>query len=211
MTERNQGEERPGLAGQTSGEGGIRAADAAISTDRETLESSGELDNLKALERETAEVLVSVTRAMYPHDRIPDKHYARVVASLDEKASADERTRELLEAGVASLATLTGRWPREFGSLDESDQVQALRRIEDGPFFKTVASEVVNGLYSQHDVWPYFGYEGPSNDKGGYINRGFNDIDWLDDAPDYRGKPIERTFVDRQEKVTTEQRIEKEG
>jgi hypothetical protein len=25
------------------------------------------------------------------------------------------------------------------------------------------------------------GYEGPSFDKGGYLNRGFNDLDWLPD------------------------------
>jgi hypothetical protein len=39
-------------------------------------------------------------------------------------------------------------------------------------------------------VWPYFGYEGPSNDKGGYAHRGFDDIDWLDEAPDRRGNPV---------------------
>jgi hypothetical protein len=25
------------------------------------------------------------------------------------------------------------------------------------------------------------GYEGPSFDKGGYLERGFNDLDWLPD------------------------------
>ena len=34
-------------------------------------------------------------------------------------------------------------------------------------------------LYNNKEVWPKFGYEGASADKGGYINRGFNDIDWL--------------------------------
>jgi hypothetical protein len=29
-------------------------------------------------------------------------------------------------------------------------------------------------------VWAKFGYEGPSADKGGYISRGFDDIDWLE-------------------------------
>jgi hypothetical protein len=37
-------------------------------------------------------------------------------------------------------------------------------------------------LYNNPDVWPKFGYEGASADKGGYINRGFNDIDWLPSA-----------------------------
>ena len=28
-------------------------------------------------------------------------------------------------------------------------------------------------------MWDLLGYEGYSSDKGGYINRGFNDLDWL--------------------------------
>jgi hypothetical protein len=28
-------------------------------------------------------------------------------------------------------------------------------------------------------VWPIFGYEGESYSKGGYIKRGFDDIDWI--------------------------------
>jgi len=28
-------------------------------------------------------------------------------------------------------------------------------------------------------VWPIFGYEGASFEYGGYIDRGFNDINWL--------------------------------
>jgi hypothetical protein len=28
-------------------------------------------------------------------------------------------------------------------------------------------------------VWDLLGYEGPSFDKGGYLHRGFNDLDWL--------------------------------
>ena len=214
MTQGKTGEDKgPGLEGQISGEGGIRTGDAAVATDKPAYEPEGQggLDNLQALDRETATVLVSVSRAMYPHDRIPDLHYERVVAALDEKAAASEEVKTLLTEGVQSLATLTGRYPNEFGSLDEADQVKALKRIEGGPFFKTVASEIVVGLYSQPDIYPYFGYEGSSNDKGGYVHRGFNDIDWLDDAPDYRNKPVETVAVDPVEDVVTEQNAKKEG
>lgn len=191
MTEKFGNEERgPGLRGQESGEGGVRPADAAVATDKDAYNAPGDgsLGNLKALDTETATTLVGVTRAMYPHDHIPDKHYERVVASLDEKAAADNEMKALLTEGVGSLATLTGAETSAFKSLDESEQTEALKKIEDGAFFKAVAGEVVTGLYSQPDVWSYFGYEGPSNDKGGYLHRGFNDIDWLDEAPDRRGQ-----------------------
>jgi hypothetical protein len=37
-------------------------------------------------------------------------------------------------------------------------------------------------LYNQKEVWPKFGYEGSSAEHGGYIKRGFADIDWLPKA-----------------------------
>lgn len=214
MTETgNNKEAGPGLAGQMSGEGGIRAGDAAVATDKQPYEPAGEsgLTNIKALDGETATTLVAVARAMYPHDRVPDLHYERIVASLDEKAAGDDHMRVLLVEGVRSLSTLTGRWPHEFGGLAEAEQAKALQRIEHGPFFKAVAAEIVVGLYSQPDIWPYFGYEGPSNDKGGYVNRGFDDIDWLDDAPDYRGHKVEKSYTDSLDHEITEQDISKES
>ena len=41
------------------------------------------------------------------------------------------------------------------------------------------ASGLVTGLYNQKEIWPIFGYQGESFSQGGYIDRGFNDIDWL--------------------------------
>ena len=42
--------------------------------------------------------------------------------------------------------------------------------------------DLVVSLYNQKEVWPKFGYEGSSAEHGGYINRGFADIDWLPKA-----------------------------
>lgn len=181
-----------GLDGQLSGEGGIRTADAAMASEQLGVDPNIEdpLGGLQALDFETATTLSGVARAMYPHERLPDLHYQRVVAALDVKAAADERLRTLLSEGIGFLATTTGRRPEEFAGLDEAEQVAALKRLEETPFFQAIAAEVVVNLYSQHDVWPYFGYEGPATDQGGYLHRGFDDIDWLDSAPDRRGAPV---------------------
>ena len=61
----------------------------------------------------------------------------------------------------------------------ESDRVALLEQIQDGPFLQTIRGGLVTGIYGNPEVWPLFGYEGPSADKGGYIDRGFDDIDWL--------------------------------
>lgn len=190
-----------GLEGQMSSEGGIRTADAAVTDGELGVETSGGgLGSLQALDKETATTLVGMARAMYPHDRLPDGPYETVVAALDTKAAADEKLKTLLTEGVGFLATTTGRHPREFASLPEPEQVKALTRLEKTPFFTTVASEIVVNLYSNPEVYAYLGYEGPSVDKGGYVDRGFDDLDWIEDVPDRRDNQIV-------ERVGTEERI----
>ena len=61
----------------------------------------------------------------------------------------------------------------------EEDRVKVLQQIEATPFFQTIRGGLVVGLYNQKDLWPIFGYEGKSYSKGGYIARGFDDIEWL--------------------------------
>jgi hypothetical protein len=61
----------------------------------------------------------------------------------------------------------------------EADRVVLLQGIEQTDFFKTVRGDLVVSLYNQKELWPKFGYEGSSAEHGGYIQRGFADIDWL--------------------------------
>jgi hypothetical protein len=62
---------------------------------------------------------------------------------------------------------------------DEDARVAAIKQIEHGPFFAKVYGTTVVSLYNQRALWPMFGYQGPSSALGGYLHRGFNDLDWL--------------------------------
>jgi hypothetical protein len=42
---------------------------------------------------------------------------------------------------------------------------------------------VITSLYDDREVWSLLGYEGPSFAQGGYLKRGFDDLDWLPDPP----------------------------
>ncbi|MEL6523884.1 MAG: Twin-arginine translocation pathway signal, partial [Pseudomonadota bacterium] len=53
------------------------------------------------------------------------------------------------------------------------------RGLEESSFFQQIRGGLVTGLYNQKSVWPIFGYEGESFSQGGYLDRGFNDINWL--------------------------------
>src|SRR3954470_12840297 len=113
--------------------------------------------------------IAAVARAMYPHDALPDEVYARVSDTLGQAAES----RPVIEFGVAGLAGFTEKSPLE--------QTEALREIEGSEFFELVRSTAVVEIYSDPRTWAAFGYEGPSFDKGGYLNRGFDDLDWLPD------------------------------
>ncbi len=64
----------------------------------------------------------------------------------------------------------------------ENDRVALLQRIETSAFFQQIRGDLIASLYNNKEVWPRFGYEGSSAEHGGYIKRGFADIDWLPKA-----------------------------
>ncbi|MDZ5456875.1 gluconate 2-dehydrogenase subunit 3 family protein [Azohydromonas lata] len=125
--------------------------------------------------------LIKMARDIFPHDKLPDRFYAEAVTPYDTKAANDRALRTLLLGGVADLDT---RARRQHGQpyLDvpsENERVALLKAIEPGAFFQKVKGDLITGLYNNKALWPLFGYEGSSWEKGGYVNRGFNDIDWL--------------------------------
>ena len=131
-----------------------------------------------ALKPETMATLIQVARDIYPHDQVPDKFYAIAIKSHDELAGTDPAHKELIERGIADLDQKAGAGG--YTGLGWEDQrVAVLRQIESTPFFQAVRGGLVVGLYNQKELWPIFGYEGESYSKGGYIARGFDDIEWL--------------------------------
>lgn len=120
--------------------------------------------------------LVQMARDIYPHDRIGDRFYAIAVKGYDA-----EDQKALVAEGIAALnaAAKTAGFDSYLAAGWEVDRVALLRSVEETAFFKTVRAGLVTGLYNQKEVWPLFGYQGESYAEGGYINRGFDDIDWL--------------------------------
>ena len=129
-----------------------------------------------ALKPETMATLIQMARDIYPHDHVADEYYAVAVKGYDTPETADT-----FEAGIAALdAAARGKGFADYLSVGwERDRVDILRGMEDSAFFQQVRGGLVTGLYNQKAVWPLFGYEGESYSKGGYIDRGFDDITWL--------------------------------
>jgi hypothetical protein len=136
---------------------------------------------VRTLQPQTMRTLIQMARDIYPHDKVATRFYAIAMKGYDAEAGKDAALKTLLEDGVKALDTAAkaahGRGYADVGW--EAQRVRLLKAVETSPFFQKVRSNLVVSLYNQKDVWPIFGYEGSSADKGGYIDRGFNDIAWL--------------------------------
>lgn len=129
-----------------------------------------------ALKPETFATLVQMARDIYPHDKVGDEFYVIAVKGYDTADAAPG-----IEAGIAALdAAAQGKGFASYLETGwERERVDILRRMEDSAFFQQIRGGLVTGLYNQKAIWPIFGYEGSSFEFGGYIDRGFNDINWL--------------------------------
>jgi len=126
-----------------------------------------------------AEVLCAAVRTFYPHDAIPEACYRRVVYQLDQAARA-AAAAALVRGFCGRLAELSAL---PFFELAETYRVQALKQIETTPEFFFVQRLSVRYFYDDVELWSAFGYEGASVHLGGYVQRGFDDLDWLPPLP----------------------------
>ena len=120
--------------------------------------------------------LLQMARDIYPHDRVGDRFYALAVKSYDTPEQKD-----MVAEAIAMLdeAAKQAGFDSYLSAGWEDERVAILRSVEDTGFFQAVRGGLVTGLYNQKDIWPIFGYEGESFSQGGYLDRGFDDIDWL--------------------------------
>lgn len=135
--------------------------------------------NFSNLSKSVGMTLMRMARDIFPHDMVPDKYYAGVIESYDKATDAD--VRNLVNAGVIDLNTAAvKRFSKQYAEIEsEGDRVLVLYAIEQSPFFQKIRGDLLYGLYNNKEIWSLFGFEGSSWEKGGYIRRGYNDIDWV--------------------------------
>lgn len=122
--------------------------------------------------------LIKLLRVAYPHPQIPDGPYERTAEAILAQLDASIWHRTLLTQGLRTLDAAAGG---SFGELDETAATDLLTRIANAEFFAFIRGAAVPILYGDHELWEVLGYEGESFSKGGYLNRGFDDLDWLPD------------------------------
>lgn len=124
--------------------------------------------------------LLKMARLLFPHDSVPDEIYAEVVASALAATASDPDAQSPLTVAESELdaRSQSGSWY----DSGEQEQLAALTAVQGEAFFATITGLVMFGLYTHPALWQHIGYPGSSKEYGGYLERGFDDIDWLPEA-----------------------------
>lgn len=117
-----------------------------------------------------------MAQLLFPHPSLDESVYQDVLETLQAAALDDPVLAAALTQGRAELDRAAGgAW------LDSGVDVQlsVMAQIEDSAFFRIILEATRKELYLHPEVWLMLGFEGSSVAHGGYIDRGFDDIDWL--------------------------------
>ncbi|SIS55005.1 twin-arginine translocation signal domain-containing protein [Neptunomonas antarctica] len=156
---------------------GLTAASAvALTLSGLSISTNSWAMSLTKIDTHTGKSLSRLCRVLYPHTSLDEMYYDACVEALDEQTKTDNDLLTLLTLGVKALDSTSNS---AFIDLPSESQLAAIKQIEETPFFNKVRGHVVVALYNNEKIWSTFGYQGPSYPFGGYLERGFNDINWL--------------------------------
>ena len=117
-----------------------------------------------------------------------------VVVVIGSGAGGGTLANELCQQGVRVVVLEAGphltaadyhndEWPafNQMAWLDHRTTSGSWRIVKDFPNLPawTVKAKFVTTFYDDREVWGLLGYEVDSFAQGGYLHRGFDDLDWL--------------------------------
>jgi hypothetical protein len=122
-------------------------------------------------------MLERIAYLLFPFPQLGMEPYQRVVTGMQQAAGKQADLISLVTEGVALLDSAA---EQAWLDLPQSEQIALLKQIENSAFFQWALPAARSRLFQDPQVWALIGYEGSSLEKGGYLHRGLNDIDWLD-------------------------------
>jgi hypothetical protein len=120
------------------------------------------------------EILASVAYDLFPFTGLTPELYlkaATALLALNDPAMAE---------GLASLRAASGT--TAWMDLPEPQRIAVLTAMEKTAFFTLARATTISVLFREPALFDLVGYGGSAIDKGGYLNRGFDQITWLPEA-----------------------------
>lgn len=126
--------------------------------------------------RDATTTLARLAQLLFPHPGLNADVYAEIMSAALAQTAADPATREALDSVAAALDAARDT---DWFDLDADEQLQVMADLQEAAFFASIREMVRFRLYYHPALWNLIGYPGSSKEYGGYIERGFDDIDWL--------------------------------
>jgi hypothetical protein len=123
--------------------------------------------------------LAQFGRLLFPIDGLSDEIYKNVMGNVLSALSGNPATEDALAAAEYALnASSDGDWY----AASEAAQISAIESIQGEPFFAPILGACRGTFHYDPAVWEFIQYPGSSKEHGGYLHRGFDDIDWLPES-----------------------------
>ena len=150
-----------------------------VLTRREALLAISQLAFSRQFVKETVvdtdlQLLASVAYDLFPFQALTPALYVQVGERLLQAGNP------AITEGLARLREISSNMP--WKELDESARLTVLASLEGTPFFAALRAGTIEVLYRSPEVFAMVGYGGSAIEYGGYLNRGFDEIDWLPQA-----------------------------
>lgn len=119
--------------------------------------------------------------AMYSYTLCPmlpptDPHYREVAATVSQATRQNRATAALIRDGLNAI-NMPGK--PLFIALVPDQRADIVRSQQGTPLFNYLHWLTAESVLRDPTLWKKIGYQGSAIEFGGYLNRGFDDIDWL--------------------------------
>lgn len=130
-----------------------------------------EISSTAMVQPDDIEILASLAYDLFPYEALPPELYIKVANSILELNDP------LVEEGLNQIYTLGNN--QSWLEIPDEQRMNILTEIQQSDFFGLIRANTIAVIYSEPEFFDLVGYGGSAIEFGGYINRGFDDIDWL--------------------------------
>lgn len=102
--------------------------------------------------------------------------YQAVALSIQEQIKQRPGTVDMVRSGLVALNSASGK---QWLQLPTAARIMAMDALVDSPLIGMIRWTTSELVLRDKEVWKQLGYQGSAIEHGGYLHRGFDDIDWL--------------------------------
>ena len=133
-----------------------------------------------ALSQQELDVLADLAYQMVPLLEPSSPVYQSVAAAIQSQALESAGLVDMVSTGIIGLA---GKNDKPWLELTAKQRVAVIQAEYPNQFLALIRWVACEHVLRDTQVWATLGYQGSSIEYGGYLHRGFDDIDWLPKSP----------------------------